>query len=391
MKWIRCAVYGAFFLTSMTAHAAITPDVGHVYLDQSKNTLFEQYPSNAFSLQLLQAKNNFAPYDLVLGGSVQVDAQRWWGEKLETTPIGIYQHGSGIYLTQVTADAAANFTHWSTIFLSVADSHIGRPDLNSNYVYLPNDFIVLGNLQEAPVYLTLGISSIPFGVFAGSGTWDIPLTSTYFSPLQAPQISLGYFNNNLNLAVTGYSDAVSGHNTFAYNAAYQKNIGDFGYNLGAGYLTFLTTDSTGSPTNNRARNSIPGQLLGAVCDFNAGITYKEIGLSGEYLAGKNKLPLNKGKPQSYALNATYTPNIAGKDTPFGLIYSRSIHFRHIPAPLSGLDTLKSISIGLRNLWACSVSRPIFTKNIILGFDLERAVSYENHHSYTGTLDLTAYF
>lgn len=389
-QMFRRATYSALFLFAMATHAATPSIAGNVYLDQSKDIYFEQFPSNAFSLQLLQTKSKFVPHDLILGGLAEGDAQYWWGHELVTTPRGIYQQGDGLYLTQVTVDAAANFTDWSTLFLSVADSHIGRPGPNGNYVYLPNDFIVLGNLDQAPIYLTLGISNIPFGVFAGSGTWDIPLTSTYFSPLQAPQLSLGFFKNNFNAAVTAYSGNVTHHNTFAYFLSYQENIGNWSYGAGAGYLTYLTTDSTGNPTNNISRNSIPGQQMGAIKDVNANISYKQISLSGEYLTGEKTLTLNNGSPQAYALTATYTPNIAGKDTPFGLAYSRSIHFRHIPTPLPGANTLETIAIGLRNAWACSVSRPIFRKNITLGLDFERSVSYENHHTYTGTLDLLVY-
>ncbi|MEO8401667.1 MAG: LbtU family siderophore porin [Gammaproteobacteria bacterium] len=384
-------------MASLTAYADPTSPItanqselsGSVYRDLSKNVLFEGFAPDTFSLQLLQAKNSFHKYDLVFGGSVEADLQQWQGDKILMSPYGIYQSGTGAYLTQATLDIMENFSSWSTLFFSVADSHIGRPAPNGNYIYLPHAAAVLGNLDKLPVYLTLGISSIPFGIFTGSGTWDSPLTASYFSPNQAPQISLGYFKNGWNFAAAGYSDQVNHENLFAYNASYTKSNDTYSYSLGAGYLNDLKSNTTGEPSNQTKQN-LDGQDMGAIVEFNASVVYREVGLNGEYLRGNAILQPNTDIPKAFAITATYTPTIAGKDTPFGITYSKTIHLNLIPGTLTGANTLQLAADGLRTNWACSVSRPIFTPNIYLGFDFERSTTYTDHHTYTGTVDLTAF-
>jgi hypothetical protein len=73
----------------------------------------------------------------------------------------------------------------------------------------------------------------------------------------------------------------------------------------------------------------------------------------------------------------------------------TFNLRNVPAPLTGDDALSSNLAGLKEAWAINVSRPLI-KNIILGFDLQKATTYAEprnnsaQNSYTATLDLVAY-
>ena len=217
-------------------------------MDQSQNILFEQFSPSTFALQLLQAKKQFHPGDLILGGLVEGDLQYWAGDTINLAPPGVYQQGHGLYFTQASFDVMGNVTPWSAVFLSVADSHVGRPGASGNNIYLPHAFIALGKLDAFPLYATLGINTIPFGIFIGTGSVDTPLTAAYFNPIQAPQFSLAYYKNGWNLSAAAYSDEVTHHNNVAYSVYYSKVSNTVSYSAGAGYLTDLNTAAAGNPT-----------------------------------------------------------------------------------------------------------------------------------------------
>lgn len=360
-----------------------------IHLDQSKDVYFDQFSQNQYSLQLLQAKNKFTLQDLILGGSGEFDLQHWGGNKLLVIPPGAYTNGNGFYLTQMTFDAMANVSEWTTGFISVSDTHVGQNSPQGNYIYLPHAFFVFGNVDRAPVYLTFGINTIPFGVFTGGGAWDTPLTANYFLPSQAPQLSLAYFKNGLNAVATAYSDETNHDNIFAYSVYYTKSINTFTYSIGASYLTDLKTNSTGGLTQ-AIRRSVPGFDMGAIADLSAGLQYKIFGLNAEYVRGGMSVGLNRANPNAMAITVTVTPKIANKDTTFGLTHSKTNYFRNIPTSLAGMDAVPLAASGLKSNWSFSVSRNIFVDFINLGLNLQKSITYSNLDTYTGTLDLTAY-
>jgi len=387
MKFIGVAA----FLCSCTVYADPQHPKGRIVLDQSQDVFFEQFSPSTYSLQILQAKKQFDHADLILGGLLQLDFQNWHGDRVETTPPGFYGAGNGFYFTQATGDVMENVSSWATTFFSLAESHIGRNDPNGDYVYLPHAFILLGNLDALPFFLTFGINSIPFGVFSGSGPWDTPLTTAYFDPTQSPQLSLGYNKNGWNADATMYSDEVNHDNHFVYNFFYNKDSDNYSYTIGAGYLTDLKTNSTGNPTvSKNQRVSLLGDNLGAVVDWNASVTYLLFSLSGEYTFGHKKVGLNDDKPKAYAVALNYTPNIAGKDTTFGLGHSKAFKLRRIETPFPGYDNLLQSLSGLNNSWALSVSRPLTKNNFVLGLEFEKSTTFFERNTYTTTLDLMTY-
>jgi len=361
-------------------------------LDQSQGVFFEQFLPNTFSLQLLQVKNKFNHQTLVLGGMAEADLQYWHGDTILSTPSVNYQTGNGLYLTQVILDVMGNATDWGMLFLSLADSQIGQGEgENGNYYYLKHAFILLGNLDVFPLYATIGINTIPFGVFTGSGVWDTPLTYVYFNPQQAPSIALSYFKNNLNLNATYYRDEVNYERHLSASFYYDHTLGDFKYIAGAGYLGNLKTNSTGSnSTLNVRKKIIFPDNMGGVWDFNASVNYKLLTLLGEYLIGSNKVSGNNNKPEAYSFGLSFTPTIYGKMTTFGINKSVSLSFNNVSATLPGQDATQLSSGGLKNQWAASISRPLYLDNFVLGIDAVRAVTYQNQHTMAYTVDMTAY-
>lgn len=366
---------------------------GKFVLDQSKDVFFEKYNPTTYSLQLLKDKNKFDANSLVVGGVGEIDLQHWQGDKVVLIPPPVsYRDGTGLYFTEFTVDTLANLTSWSSIFFSGTDSHIGQGPPNGNYTYLSHLFVLFGNLEKSPFYFTLGTNTLPFGVFLGSGAWDLPLTANYFNPTLAPQFSLAFYKNGLNLSTAAYSDEVNRENHFIYSFNYNKAVGNLNYSLGAGYLTNLKTNTTGNPTINRMRRSkalIPVNM-GNIWDFNASLGYKLIALSAEYDVASRKIGVNQGDPSAFAISFTFTPKIGGEDTTFGITRSQTFYLNNVPTNLSGLDAVPFTASGLKSNWAASVSRSIFTNYITLGFDAQRTVTYSDEKTYTYTLDLLVY-
>ncbi len=379
-----------------STNPTLFPSDGNIHLDRSQGIQFDALAPNAFSLQLLQVKNKFAEGNIILGGSMELDFQQWHGDQIEEFPAGaIYEDGNGFYLTQGTADIMTNITPWSTAFFSLTDSHVGRNDTPANYIYSPHAFVLLGNLDQAPFYTTFGINTIPFGVFMGSGPWDTPLT-TYFSPLQAPQLSVGFYKNGWNAVATGFADQANHQNDYAYSLYYNKNTGALGYGFGVGYLNDLKSNNAGDVTLNKNLLNTSVGNFGAVVDVSGNIRYRQLTFTGEYLQGRNKINGNSGLPKAFALTADYVKTIMGKDTTFGVGTSKALSLKNIPAPLPGYDTMTSALAGLTNTWSINVARPL-TSNTTLGLALQRATAATEHinhdiakHTYTTTLDLMTY-
>ncbi len=363
-----------------------------IHLDQSQNVLFEQFGANTFSLQVLQNKDKFNNHDLILGGALQTDLQHWnGGNRINTVSNGVYESGNDLYFTQATFDIMGNFTPWLTGFFSVADGHVAQAPPDGNDIFLNRSFLVLGNVNQFPLFLTAGINTLPFGVFAGSGVWDTPLTGAYFNPSQAPQLSLAFFKNGWNASATIYSDEVNHVNHNVFSIYYNKTINKFSYSLGAGYLTRLATNTTGTPLRARTnRRQASGFNMGNIKDFNGSIGYGPVSLSGEYDCGSDKVNGNTDVPQAASVTVTYTTPIAGKDTTFGVSRSRSFDFKNVPVALVGADAVPLASSGIRDALALSVSRPIFRNNFSLGANFEENRTYDNKNTYAGTIEFYAY-
>ncbi|OGT53592.1 MAG: hypothetical protein A3E84_03590 [Gammaproteobacteria bacterium RIFCSPHIGHO2_12_FULL_42_13] len=404
LAFTALAIVTALFSAMTKASPATTESSltysGNFHLDQSQSIFFEEFALATYALQLLQVKSKFHLNDMIIGGSLEFDLQQWHGGEILQIPLGIYQQGNGFYFTQATVDLMNNITPWMTTFFSMTDIHIGRGGPDGNNIYVPHAFILVGNLDKTPFYSTIGINNIPFGVFIGSGPWDTPLTFSYFSPSQAPQVSVGYYKNGLNAVATGFQDQVNNNYNYAYNIGYTKSAAGLGYSIGAGYLTDLKTNNTGyAIAHSDVIQAIPSQQvgnLGGIYDLNSSIRYHQLTLSGEYDIGSNKTNTNFKKPKAYAVTLNYVKNIAGRDTTFGVGRSVALHLKNVPAPLTGNDSIPYALHGLRNIWAFNISRPIFTNYIFLGLDLQKVIANAGglknteKNTYTTTLDLTAY-
>jgi hypothetical protein len=285
-----------------------------------------------------------------------------------------------------------NVTPWWTSFLSIDDAHIGQPAPDGNDIYLNHAMFIFGNLDRFPLFVTTGINTIPFGVFTGTGVWDTPLTASYFFPLQSPLFSIGFFRNGLNISVSEFSDQANHANHSVFSLYYTYKNGKFSANIGAGYLTNLQSNETGSMTTHaKRRRDIPaGLTFGNVSDFNGGIGYGPVQLSLEYIQGSENTGSNTSVPAAASVLITYTHAIAGRNATFGFSRSQSFHLANVPTSLAGQDSLPLASDGLQKAWAVSASRTFFKDNISLGVDFAQTETYQAANSYAATVELFLY-
>lgn len=361
-------------------------------LDQSQDVFFEAFSVSTFTQSLFHVKNKFSHNQVVLGGMAELDLQHWQGDKLLTqNPTGTYTQDTAFYFTQAIFDVMANLTPWTTLFTSASLSAIGQGGESGNYLNLPYAFILIGNVDQSPFYLYGGYNAISFGKFNSSGGWDYPLTSTYFQPQVSPGLSLGYQTEKINVSTSVFTDQVLYQNHLVYNLLYQNNDHALNYGFGAGYLTNLNFNMTGDVNINRNIIKEKANMeAGSVSDLNGNIGYENISLSAEYLRGSEKILMNREKPAAIGTTLTYSPTIDDTYYSAGLSYSKTIHLKDVSTILAGQDQIPYVAVGLENSWAASLTRSFFGSWFYGSLNLQRDSTYENQHTYTLTLDGTAY-
>lgn len=380
-------------LSSSLCYSEITDHQAQPFiLDQSQDVYFEEYSVSSFTQSLLNDKDKFGYTQVILGGMAEADLQHWRGDSIVTqNPGEIYNHDTAFYLTQVTLDVMANLTLYTTLFTTASLSAIGQGGESGNYANLPYAFILIGNLEQYPLYFYGGYNAITFGQFQSSGGWDYPLTSDYFQPQVSPSISLGYQNKDWNVSTTVFTDQVLYENHMVYNIAYQHTLNKINYNMGAGYLTHLDLSTTGDVNINRSFfRDEPNMNTGNVADAYLTLGYDALSLSGEYVRGSKAVLMNTEKPSAYGFALRYSPSINDINYIAGISFSRSIHLKDVSTILSGQDQIPFASDGLKNIWAASLTRNFFGSWFYLGLNAERDLTYADQKTYTLTLDATAY-
>jgi hypothetical protein len=198
-----------------------------------------------------------------------------------------YKSSSNTNIDMPYADISVTSTigDWVTGFADVKVSNIAL-----NNVTLPSAYFVVGDLNNCPVYFVGGKKAVDFGRFNNPSNFTPTLTSAYFMAYGG-QAAIGVSDNGMNLAVTlmnglGNSMLNSGAsnisqvNDFAVSASYENVFENIHYYLGGGYINatgFSHNKNSGSDTSKSKNN-----MVGAV-DLNAGITFGDLNLNGEFL------------------------------------------------------------------------------------------------------------
>ena len=386
-----------------------SPANGMVMLDTSNP--FGEMPDTSFALSVLQSRRSFNK-PLVFGGYVEADIQAWGKDKLAaTTPDGKtvdYQNGTSVFLTTAKLYALANMDDWASTFLSLQ----GQTNAYNSTTF-DQAFVTIGNLNKNPLYLMIGKTYLPFGNFEGNGPWSNSITTNAFRMSQTNQIDLGFFQNGLNLTLAlanpGSSDGPPSSNSssattygqnlsdLVYNLNYANTYNNFSYSIGASYISDIRGMKSNIGQAYGGSTGFTGSKNGAY-DINGSIGYNDLTLMAEYAATtKSATNLNgtsTGIMSSWMTTLNYAPTLWGQTTIFSIGYSASQNMQNVPYSLSAAyhqgPPLTTFSESFKNQWIAFIQRPIYT-NVFVSPEFDYAKTYNGLHTWTTTIDISAYF
>jgi hypothetical protein len=366
---------------------------------------FSAMSDTLFPLGVMQAKPSFtAP--LILGGELEMDIQTWGGSfstRIDRTTT--YQDGSDIAVPTADLNALANLGTWVSVYLSIEGG--AAPATTS----IGQAFMLFGNLQNNPFFLTAGQTYLPFGVFNGNGPYANNLDTNAFRASNTNQVTLNYSQGNFytNLAGLENKDDRSNLDDFSYTISYTTS-GNFNYSVGAGYLYDVrglgsevgesypnNNANEGDPNPTNPGNTIRGDR-NAVYDLNALVAYGVYGLNAEAnLTQTGAESLNgqaTGQMSAWNLAGTYSPTLWNIPTTFTLSYSATHNMQDISFPLNGMANnpqetqMGDHDSGMAHQWLIAMSNE-FVTNVYMSPEFAYATLYNGTNTWSLTYDITA--
>ncbi len=371
-------------------------DRGKLHLDSELGFYLDAQPAVTYELALLKEMQQH-PFDgLVVGGYFEQDLQYWNGDSITTTDNTTYSHGTGAYFTSLDLDFLAKINNWTSVLIRPEVSNLGT---SSESLAMHDAFVTFGNLNQFPLYATVGKTYIPWGIFAGGGVWNASLTRVAFRPGVTNQVIFGYFENGLNTSLSFFNTPGFGNNIshFAYRMAYNTTKGNFNYGGGFGYLSDLRGTSSGLgsqftaggafASNNNKRNP--------VYNFNGTAGYGIFQFDAAWMTTQRDIFTtagnNQGKPQAWNLDGSVSPIVVGQPLTMMLGYSHTSHMQGTPMSLNGSASPGvSTASGFTSQWTATVSRQML-KGYYLGLEAARDKLYNGQKTYEFTIDNSFYF
>lgn len=259
---------------------------------------------------------------------------------------------NSIALSRAEFDLLSYISPWVTGFMSVKydasalPANIqgsGQRAANSR-MYLNRGFMTIGNLNKAPVYLSLGLMNAPFGRYFSEMLTNPP-TQT-FGQTRDPMALLGFYKDGIyaeGYAFQGDANTSSnnnGINNGGVNVGYKYDNGTDVVNVGAGAINdiadSLGMQKTGAPSMNfqgfgfSSGTETLVHLVPAV-DVHGRLTLNKLTLYSEYITATRSFdPMdlsynnNSGaKPSALHLEGDYNFNMFNWPSVFTLAYGHS--------------------------------------------------------------------
>ncbi len=373
------------------AHSQGTLSKIHHFADQGwqihsdRNNPFEKLSSSDFALSLLQEKQALGMHSITLGGYLQADAQYWRNNNIFKIN-NASASGSAFSITTTKLDASANINPWTLAFISGEAKNLGT--VGETKLSVNKGFLVFGNLEKNPIYLTVGKNYIPFGQFLSGGPWTSSLDKSAFHSDEIPQITLNYYQHGLNTHVALFNSVKGQLSAFAYTAQYSGKLNNQShYSMGAGYINDLRgmKDALGNITTDQ---SVYSKNIGAL-DLNAMVTYQKFTLAGEYLKTTRAVANNPKDASAWSTSLSYKTPIMGKTTNFLVGYSHTSNMRGIAIGLPN-DPARGPASELKSQIIAAAQQEIF-KNTFVGLEYVHAKDYSKHYANVMTIDGSYYF
>jgi hypothetical protein len=238
-----------------------------------------------------------------------------------------------LLLSNASLSTVADMGSWLTGFMQVGQTNIGQTTATTN-LGIQNAYVVLGNLNQMPVYGFVGDKDIDFGSFQTVDMYNAPLTRTLFQA-HGNTAGVGYnamgFDGTFSLMNGGEESATvqsatsnlqyanlrttnnSSLNNYAVNLGYGMTNGAVTWNVGAGYLAGSSFLTTSNKTN-------------GAWDANAKVSLYGFDLLGEYVTTASKVAAttntsNQTRAQAWDIGADYNFPVMGFKSVASVDYS----------------------------------------------------------------------
>ncbi len=206
--------------------------------------------------------------------------ERYSGDSLDMRPLLVISGGietrasysknytdtddASVNLSTAEIDLWAIMSQWASGFMAI-DYDDSPPDTGSRVtnsrLFLQRGFVTIGNLQQSPVYMTMGQLFVPFGRYS-SAVVTTPLTKT-IGRIEDRALVMGYFNDGIYFQAYGDNgNRVDGSGDGVIfqggaNLGYKNNHSTIGgIDVGVGYTTNLA-DSQGMQSNGLSSDGNP--------------------------------------------------------------------------------------------------------------------------------------
>ncbi|ADA78599.1 hypothetical protein DR79_637 [Francisella tularensis] len=361
-------------------------EISYVGSFSSNNTVpIGQLPSNLFASSILRQRAFFDDYSIFFGGFIQADAQIWNGTDITTRNGGNFTgNGENIYLTSATLYFLANLGHYVTANLDFVANQ------NNNYD-LQDAFVIFGNLDTTPVFVSVGKYRPSVGSFGGGGPWTSGITANMFRPLRVTNAAINYRGDTSNANFTVFD--AKNHATFSvayFDAVSIPNIAQVGFNLG--YMHDI-----------RGANNRFNFIDKRVGEFNidTAISFESIPfLPGNLNVGAGWATTTTQSTQfngrsnafagAFTVQAAYTFKLFGSGQNINASYGHSYNADNIPMPLSAGGSFFLAASGIKDQILVSTQRSFFDDNVLIGPEYSWQSLYNGQRMNTLTLDLSVY-
>ena len=365
----------------------------------NNNIPIAQISSSLFASTLLGQRDKFDDYSIFFGGFLETDSQVWFGSKIarpandDGTPNTFSGNGQNIYLTSAKLYFLSNLGHYVTAQFDF------DTDESSGFS-LGNAFVMFGNLDTSPFFVTAGRNKLSVGAYGGGGTTTDGIT-TFLKPGDVTNVSLNYKTDtvNTNITVFGSDDEKANFSTgFFYANSISENVA-VGFNTGyvfnmagAGNSAITTAlKNTGNTSDDVGAFNLDGNLTftnlwgGGILNLGSGWTTTT---KSEEFNGAGKGNAVAG---AWYGAGNYSLALGGRDTNFGVSYGQSYNAAAIPMAIAASPiNFGDSSSGVNHQLIFSAQRSYFDDNVIFGPEYVYQKLYNGSHMNTITLDMQVF-
>ena len=394
-------------------HVNVPTNVGHIQRfllsDVHENiTPIGMLGSSQFALGLLKQRNIYSNRALIFGSYLEADPQvsknssAKYNKGTNLSPVHQNnQLGNGISITTANLYITGNLGRYIS-----AETTLAADPSNGYNINTQEAFVMFGNIDDFPLYATLGKNRLTLGSFSGGGPRTGSLTQVLFRPSHVNNLSLAYYKDGLSSNVTLFHTKDHTSN-FVYTAFYSSSTGKWLYSINGGYV--YDVNGTGNKSFDLATNSDLNKTSIGAINFDASLNYGIYGVgSGLAQTTKKSNMTNNGYAGAWYVQASLSPEVCGRLTKFNIAYNRAYNTQNLPIALSDRMQNDHITLpkdntsnnaaaftypgsGVNKMVIAFVQRPFFTENLLLGLEYAYMHMYNNQHTNTYTLDISVHF